>query len=292
MADQNRHRSKRIGLNAVTSCISTTLMLVLLGTVVFFVTYAMHFSNNLRENFTISLILDDSLSHTDAYQLQSELRALPCSRLVTYISKERALREQSEALGEDPSEFMEENPMPASFEVHLKGAYANEDSLAQILPQLKSHPGVLDVSYPQSLMDSLNSNISRISTVMLIIALLLTVISFVLINNTIRLSVISHRFIIHTMKLVGAKWGYIRRPFLLKALIIGVISALLASAILAGGLYTLWHYESQMASLITWDVLAATFGIVVICGLLLTFVCAYITVNKAIHMKTSQLYRY
>lgn len=292
MGKKNKQKNRRTSVSAISSSISTTLMLVLLGTVVFFVTFAFHFSNNLRENFTISLTLDDQIAHNDAYYLQQRLKNLPCSRLVTYISKERALKEQSEALGNDPSEFMDTNPMPASFEIHLKADYANDDSLAQILPKLRQTPMVLDVSYPKNLMDSLNSNISKISSIMLVIALLLTIVSFVLINNTIRLSVFSHRFLIHTMKLVGASWGFIRRPFLLQALGIGLTSALIASLILGCGFYALIQYEPQMISLITWDMLAATLGIVFICGILLTLACAYFTVNRALRMKSSQLYNF
>ena len=292
MENKKKHRTVHISMSILTSCISTTLMLVLLGSVVFFISFAHYFSNNLRENFTVSLLLDDEMSHDEAYALQQQLRTLPCSRLVTYISKERALKEQSEALGSDPSEFSQENPMPASFEIHLKADYANDDSLAQILPQFKKNPKILDVSYPQSLMNSLNSNINKISSIMLVIAFLLTLVSFVLINNTIRLSVFSHRFIINTMKLVGANWSFIRKPFLRQALAIGIVSAILASAILGGGLYALTQYEPQMLPLIDWHILAITFGIILFCGILLTLICAFFTVNKALRMKANQLYRY
>ena len=267
-------------------------MLVLLGTVVFFVIFAVHFSNTLKENFTVTLILDDEIGKKDAFQLQSDLKSMPCAKLVTYISKERALKEQSEALQSDPSEFMGVNPMPASFEIHLKADYANKDSLAHILPALEKRAGVLDVSYPQSLLESLNRNISRISSVMLIVALLLTIVSFVLINNTIRLSVFSRRFLIHTMKLVGASWGFIRKPFLIQALGIGLVSAILAASVLGGGIYALIQYEPQMRTLITWDVWVCSFGIIFLCGILLTLICAYLTVNSTLRMKTSHLYRY
>lgn len=292
MEYKKRHKSDHISISAFTSCISTTLMLVLLGTIVFFIMFAYQFSNTLRENFTVTLLLDDEMSQSETYQLQQHLRALPCSRLVTYISKERALKEQSEALGSDPSEFSEENPMPASFEIHLNADYVNDDSLAFILPQFRQNPKILDVSYPQSLMKSLNSNINKISSIMLVIALLLTLVSFVLINNTIRLSVYSHRFLIHTMKLVGANWSFIRRPFLVQAVVIGLVSGLLASAILAGGLYALVNYEPQMLPMLNWNILAVSFGIVFVCGILLTLICAFFTVSRTLRMKSDKLYRY
>lgn len=282
----------RGSVNVVTSCISTMLVLVLLGTVVFFVTLANHFSESLRENFTVSLLLDDNISHNAAYDLQTKLKKLPCTRYVNYLSKERAWKEQSEALGVDTSKFMTENPMPASFEVHLKAAYANNDSLRQIVPALKKDSSILEVSYPESLMDSLNDNIRKLSTIMLIIALLLAFVSFALINNMIRLDVHSHRFLIHTMTLVGADWGFIRRPFLNKAFWIGFVSAFMAAALLCVGIYAMVRYEPNMLSLIGWDVLAATLAAVFLCGILLTLLCAYFSVNRNLGLKYDKLYRY
>jgi cell division transport system permease protein len=279
-------------VNVVTSCISTTLVLVLLGTVVFFVTLASHFSSSLRENFTVSLLLDDNLTQAQAYNLQTRLKAMPCSRLVTYISKERALEEQSQALGTDTTKFMGENPMPASFEVHLKADYANSDSLKQVIPALKQDSSILEVSYPESLMESLNNNIRKASTMMLIIALLLAFVSFALINNTIRLNVHAHRFLIYTMTLVGARWSFIRRPFLIKAFWIGFVSALVAAGLLLGGIYAMQQYEPNMTGLITWDVLAATLAAVFLCGILLTLLCALFSVNRNLSLNYDKLHRY
>lgn len=285
-----KQRRGFIRLNVVTSCISTTLVLVLLGTIVFFVTMASNLSDALRENFTVSLMLDDDIPQAEAYKLQTELRKLPCARLVTYISKERALREQSQAMGSDPSEFLGTNPIPASFELHLKADYANNDSLVKILPHLKRSPYVVEVAYPHELMKSLNDNIRRVSMLMLIVAVLLMFVSFELINNTVRLSVYSRRFLIHTMKLVGASWGFIRRPFLRRAFWVGVFSAILASGVLVGGIQAMLTYEPQMYSIITWDVVAATVGVVFGCGILLTILCAYFSVNKHLRMKSDDLY--
>ena len=141
-------------------------------------------------------------------------------------------------------------------------------------------------------MDSLNSNIRKISSIMLVLALLLTLVSFVNINNTIQLSVFSHRFLIHTMKLVGASWQFIRKPFLIQALLIGLLSALFASIILFAGIYAITQYDPNTIRLITWEVAVCAIGVIFICGILLTLVCAYVTVNKTLRMKTDKLYRY
>lgn len=289
---KKRKKEIRGNVNAVTSCISTTLVLVLLGMIVFFVTTARNFSDSIKENFAISILLDDDMTQAQAYRLQTRLKQMPCTRHVSYISKERASEIQSQALGTNPSEFINENPMPASFEVHLKADYANRDSLNKVIPKLKQDPAVLEVSYPESLMDSLNDNIRKASTIMLILAFLLAFVSFALINNTIRLSVHSRRFLIFTMTLVGANWSFIRRPFISQAFWIGFISALMAAALLLGGIYAMENYEPQMAELVTWDVLAATLAVVFICGMSLTLLCAYFSVNHNLNLSYDRLNRY
>lgn len=279
-------------MNVVTACISTTLMLILLGLVVFFVCFAHNFSNSLKENFTVTLMLDENVTNNQAYSIQERLRQMPSTRSIHYFSKERALREQAKALGTDPSEFLGYNPMPASFEVGLKADYANSDSLQKILPPLRADSLIVDVSAPTNLMDSLNRNITHISTVLLAVALLLTLVSFVLINNTIRLSVYARRFMIKTMRLVGATNSFIRRPFISKALMIGLVSALLAIAVLSAGVGYLTQYEPEMQALITWDVALATAGSVLVCGILITWASAHISVNHYLRMSRNSLYRH
>lgn len=279
-------------MNVVTACISTTLMLILLGLVVFFVCFAHNFSNSLKENFTVTLMLDENVTNNQAYRIQERLRQMPSTRSIHYFSKERALREQAKALGTDPTEFLGYNPMPASFEVGLKADYANSDSLQKILPPLRADSLIVDVSAPTNLMDSLNRNITHISTVLLAVALLLTLVSFVLINNTIRLSVYARRFMIKTMRLVGATNSFIRRPFISKALMIGLVSALLAIAVLSAGVGYLTQYEPEMQALITWDVALATAGSVLVCGILITWASAHISVNHYLRMSRNSLYRH
>lgn len=291
MANSKRHSGGTV-MNVVTACISTTLMLVLLGIVVFFVCFAHNFSNSLRENFTVTLMLDENTTHRQAYDIQTRLRQLPCTRSIHYFSKERALREQAKALGTDPTEFLGYNPMPASFELGLKAEYANSDSLNKILPPLRADSLIVDVSAPKNLMDSLNRNITHISTVLLMIALLLTIVSFVLINNTIRLSVYARRFMIKTMRLVGASNGFIRRPFICKALKIGFVSAVLAVLVLGGGVWYLTQYDPEMQGLVTWQAAALTAGAVFVCGILITWISAHISVNHYLRMSRSKLYRF
>lgn len=289
MAKQKK--SKGTSMNTITACISTTLMLILLGLTVFFVSFAHEFSYSLKENFTVTLMLDENTTQQQAYDIQTRLRALPCTRSLNYVSKEKALKEQSQALGTDPSDFLGYNPMPASFEMRLKADYANSDSLKTILPPLRADSLIVDVTAPQNLMDSLNNNIRHISTVMLVVAMLLTMVSFVLINNTIRLSVYARRHTIRTMRLVGASYAFIRRPFVKKALLIGLASALIAIMIIATGGYYLVRYEPDIQTLITTRVIACTVGAVVVCGLLLTWISAYVSVTRYLKMTRHRIFR-
>lgn len=277
-------------INTLTACISTTLMLILLGAVVFVVCFAHKFSDSLKENFSVTLMLDENTTQNQAYDIQTKLRKLPCTRAVHYISKERALKEQSEALGTDPTEFLGVNPLPASFEMDLKAEYANSDSLSKILPPLRSDSLIMDVTAPHNLMDSLNDNIRRISLVLLVVALLLTLVSFVLINNTILLSIYARRFTIKTMRMVGASYSFIRKPFLQKAVVIGLVAALLATLFLGGVVYYFFMQEPEMMALITWDVVAITTGTIFLCGILFTMTCTLISVNQFLNMKNRRFY--
>ncbi len=287
-----KHKSRsNLRLNVATSCISTTLVLVLIGIVVFFVSVAANFSLHLRENFTVTLMLDDDISNIEAYNLQTRLRSMPCAAHVAYISKEKAQKTQREALGCDPAEFNGTNPMPAAFEVRLKAEYANGDSLSKVMPALKAEHYVIDVDYPDKLMDSINENIRNVSTVLLVVAVLLMFVSFVLINNTMRLSVYSRRFEIRTMQLVGARSSFIRRPFMRRAFWVGFIAAALACALLAAGIKALLEFDPSLREDVDWQVWAMTLGSVMGCGIVLILLCAYVSVNKYLRMRAGDLYR-
>ena len=281
----------RHGLQGVTLCISTALVLILLGMVVFSVLSARNLSAYVKENLTVTMMLGEDITDPEARRLCDELRSKPYINRITYISKEQALKEQTEAMGTDPSEFLGMNPFVASIELQLEAQYANTDSLKWISKNLKSDKRVTDITYPQDLMDSVNRNLNKINLVLLVLAVLLTCVSFSLINNTVKLGMYARRFTIHTMKLVGASWGFIRRPFLRKSIGIGVLAAVLADGVLAGGVYVLYTYEPGVMTVVTWPVLAVTGGAVFLFGVLITLLCAYFSVNKFLRMKAGDLYK-
>lgn len=291
MKRRKKYAGNRRGVQLVTLCISTAMVLVLLGLVVFSVQTSRNLSQWVKENLTVTVMLSDDVSVNGAKLLCRDLYHRPYSRNIDYISKEQALKEQTQAMGSDPSEFLGVNPFPATLEIQMYADYANRDSLKWIAKELQKNPKITDVAYQLDLMDSVNRNLTKLNLVLLGLAVLLTFVSFSLINNTVRLSVYSRRFLIHTMKLVGASWGFIRKPFMNQALIVGVVAALIAIAVLGGLFYGLYYYEPNIITVITWRELAITAVAVLLFGIIITAACSYISVNKFLRMSAGELYK-
>ena len=291
MKSKNKNNSvSYFDMQFITSSISTTLVLLLLGLVVFFVLAAHNLSIYVRENINFSVLISDDMKEADILKLQKRLDKEPFVKQTEYISKKQALKEQTEAMGTDPEEFLGYNPFTAFIENKLHSDYANSDSIAKIEKLIKKNTNIQEVLYQRELIDLVNENIRNISLVLLTLAVVLTLISFALINNTIRLAIYSKRFLIHTMKLVGASWGFIRRPFLRRNIWSGVLAGIMADAILMGAAYWLVSYEPELIRVITPEVMLLVSGSVLVFGIIITFLCAYLSINKYLRMKASTLY--
>ena len=282
--------SGHVGMQSVTSGISITLVLILLGLIAFIVLSAKNLSVYVRENIGFSIAFTDSTTDADAMAYWQQLKKAPYVKSANYISRQQALKEANETLGTNPTDFLGYNPYTPTIEVKLKSAYANSDSIDVIEKQIKHRPDIEDISYQKDLVNSINSNIRNISLVLLGLAVLLTIISFVLINNTIRLSIYSKRFIIYTMKLVGANWDFIRKPFILRNLWIGIVAAVVANGALFGGIYWLVNYEQELLNIITPEILIIVGCIVTFFGIFITVACAFFSLNKYLRMKADALY--
>jgi cell division transport system permease protein len=215
---------------------------------------------------------------------------MPYTKEIHYTSKEDILTEQTTSMGVDPTEFLGYNPYTASIEIKLRADYANTDSIIPIKNKLMRYTQIREITYPSELMDNVNDNIRKISILLLILALALSLISFALINNTIKLTIYSQRFLLHTMKLVGADWTFIRRPFLLRNMGIGIISGIFANGLIASSIYLLLRYEPQMSHLFTLPTLCIVGVCVMLFGILITLLCAYISINRFLRMKAGDLY--
>ncbi len=285
-----KKRSPYFSTQFITATISTTLVLVLLGIIVMFVLTAHNLSNYVKENINVSVLISDELDSLQIKKMESEFAKARYTKSIAYISKDDALKEESEAMGVDPTEFLEENPFTASFEIKVNAEYANPDSLNAVVKELKGNIDIVDVVYSKDLIKSVNDNIRKVSIILLIIAALFTYISFALINNTMRLAIFSKRFIINTMKLVGASWNFIRRPFLAQSFVLGIISALIADGVILFGLHWLKTFEPQIDTVISLQVVIIILAAVMVFGILITFLCSLFSLNKYLKMNTNQLY--
>ena len=291
MGNKNRYKSKSLfDMQFITSSISTTLVLLLLGLVVFFVLTAHNMSVYVRENISFSVLISDDMKEADILKLQKKLNQEPFVKQSEYISKKQALKEQTEAMGTDPEEFLGYNPFTASLEIKLHSDYANSDSIAKIEKLIKKNTNIQEVLYQRELIDLVNENIRNISLVLLTLAVVLTLISFALINNTIRLAIYSKRFLIHTMKLVGATPAFIRKPFIISNIINGIIGAFIAMALLSGCVYYLLTEFDNLYTLIDISSLFWVFVIVLLLGVVLTAISAWFAVNRYIRMDRDNLY--
>ena len=279
------------GLQVFTLCVSTSMVLILLGMVIFSVLLGRNLSSYMKQNLVVTMMLEQDMTEPEAKLICKRLQARPYVNNLQYVSKEQALREGIKELGTDPTEFAGVNPFLSSVDITLKADYANNDSLAWISKELKALPKVGEVSYQKDLIEQVNASLAKISMVLLVLAALLTFISFSLINNTVRLGIYARRFSIHTMKLVGASWGFIRKPFVSSTVLVGVIAAVLADAFLAGCVYLLYLNEPGILSVVSWEDLAITGASVFFFGIVITAICALVSVNKFLRMKASELYK-
>lgn len=292
MGKRHKPTRRRQGMQAVTLCISTTMVLILLGIVVLSVLTTRNLSDYVRENLTVTIMLGDSVTAKEGMALGKKLQSAPYAKKVTYISKEQALKEQTEAMGSDPSEFLGVNPFVATLEMNLHSDYANTDSLRRIVRQLKKNrKQVTDVAYQEDLTERVNRNLQQVSMILLSLAVLLIIVSYSLISNSVRLDIYSRRFSIHTMKLVGASWAFIRWPFLRRSFQIGMVASLLACGVLGAIVYTLYRYQPGADEIITTNELIITAVAVFVSGFFIMLFCTWLSVNKFLRMTAGELYK-
>ncbi|MBR1449035.1 MAG: permease-like cell division protein FtsX [Prevotella sp.] len=284
-------KPRRWRLQLVTLCISTTMVLVLLGIVVLSVLTARNLQKSLRENVEISVILGDTVSVEDGKDLGQYLETELYAREVVYISREDALEMARQEMGIDPSEFAGGNPFSAELTVKMEAEYANSDSLETIVANLRENPKVVDVAYTKDEIESMNRILEPTSIALLVLAGLLIFICYTLISNSVQLNIYSRRFSIHTMKLVGASWGFIRRPFLNQAIGVGLIAAVLTCLILGGLGYAARPYLPHIEEIVTWRELVITAASVFAFGFAIMVFCTLLSVNKYLRMKARELYK-
>jgi cell division transport system permease protein len=235
-------------------------------------------------------MLKDKLSEEKIEALKKTISEFEGVKQIEFKSKAEAAKEFKEFIGNDFEDFLKENPIPASIEINLKGEYFNPDSLRLFSSQLEKDKAVEEVAYERSLMEILNRNLEKVAMAFMVLVSLLMFISFVLINNTVRLNVYSKRFSIYTMKLVGARKSFIRGPFLIKAFFQGILSGLLAALALIGILYLLRDSFAQMFSIFQMELVGAVLVGVVLLGAFICWICTFFVVGRMISFTNNDLY--
>lgn len=282
-------KRKLIG-SSITTVVSLSLVLFMLGLLGIIILNTRKLSDNLKENIGIQIILSENAKEVDIQRLSKTLDASDYVKSTEFIAKEDAAKRLQEDLGEDFIEFLGYNPLLPSINVHVKAAYANTDSLSMIEEELLGSKLVKEVVYQKSLVSMINENVKKISLVILIFSGLLMLIALALINNTIRLSIYSKRFIIKTMQLVGATQSFVRRPFVLKGVKHGIYGATIAIFMLMSVLYFAQKQLPELAELQDETMLATLFGLVIILGIIISWISTSLAVRKYLRLKADDLY--
>lgn len=274
-----------------TSVVSISLVLLLLGIVGLLMLNAKQMSDYVKENLCFSLIINDDVSEPDIKQFQKSLDTHEFIKSTEYITKDDAARQLQEELGENFIETLGYNPLSPTINVYLNSDYASPDSIAKLEGFFLSKSNIVnEVSYQQNLVNLIHDNIKKVSIILLALSALFFLISFALLNNTIRLQIYSKRFIINTMKLVGAKKGFIRRPFIASGALQGLVSSIIAIALLYGIIYFAnSQLENIMGSIDPW-IIALLFVAVAVIGVLLCVFATLLSINKYLRLKTINLY--
>ncbi len=295
MAGKRKSGIKKISavrfLNAkITSTISISLVLVLLGITLLILFMGNGLSRFVKENMSFNVMLSSSVSDAEIARVRKKLDVQPFVLSSRYISKEEAKEQLIKDLGEDPEELLGYNPAQDCIEIFLHSEYANSDSIAMINQVIRQENNVADLLYQQEAIDLINDNLSKVMVVLLVLAAVLLFISFTLIRNTIRLSVYAKRFLINTMKLVGATSGFIRKPFVVNNIVTGIVAGVIADLIILG-LLLIFNKEYADIRLIVSDIyLAITFVLVIVLGVVISMIATAFAVNRYLKMDSDNLY--
>lgn len=293
--DMKKEKEEKISYWAahLTTIISVTLVLVLLGIIAMIWTGAVSETRRLKEKIEISVIMADSITDGQTAKLCNELKRTPYARNVALITKEEAMKNWTSSTGENLEELFGVNPLSPEITFTLRAGYSNAASIKKIEKKVGSMPGVEEVASPDlEMVEGMNSNIESLTLILAIVAAAMAVISFVLINNTVHLTVYSRRFSIHTMQLVGATNGFIRRPFILNNLLSGIVAGLGADVLLALALFLAPHAGvGGIASVVSWEDYALIAISLVGVGALVCVLAAWIATWRYLRMNYDELFK-
>jgi cell division transport system permease protein len=287
---KNKSLNRRIISSSASVVISLSLVLFVVGLLGLVLINAQRLSDYVKENIGFTIMLEDGVTEIETIKFQKELDASNFAKSTTFITKEQATENLKNDLGEDFVEFLGYSPLLTSIDVKLNANYANTDSLQQITSELNNNPVVFEAYYQKDLVDKLNKNVNKLSFFLLMFCVLLFFIAFALINNTIRLSVYAKRFLIRTMRLVGATNNFIQKPFLIKGIYQGVYSALFAIFMLIGAIQLVQGDTADMLNIDDLKIIGIVFLLIFISGMIISLFSTFFAVRKYIKLNEHELY--
>jgi cell division transport system permease protein len=289
-ASEDKYARRRLTTSYLSTIVGITLVLYMLGLLGLIIMHAKKLSDYVKENIGFTVFLNDDVKEADIFQLQKSLDARSYVKSTEYITKDKAAKDLQKDIGEDFVSFLGYNPLPSSLEVRFKANFANSDSLTGLQNELEKNKNVKEVSYQKSLVTMVNENLRKISMVILGFSVILLLIAIALINNTIRLSVYSKRFLIRTMQLIGATEKFIQKPFLLKGIVQGLIGSVITIVLLVFTLYFAQKKIPELRELQDAALFIKLFIFVTVLGLVISWVSTTLAVKKYLRINTDFLY--
>ncbi|WP_255490602.1 ABC transporter permease [Dysgonomonas sp. 511] len=274
----------------VITTISITLVLFLLGLTILIAFTGKGLSAYIKEKMGVSIELSGNMTQAEIDETKKKIEAIPYVKSTVYISKEEVKKQLIENLGGDPEEVLGYDPATSYFDVFIKSEYVDTDSLQKVEAAFKEFNLSKGLTFRQDDIAQANANLSKVGSILLILALILILISFTLIRNTIQLNIYSKRFLINTMQLVGATNSFIRRPFIGSAIVSGIISGIIANVLITGVVYYFTNGYPEYLSILPLSELLVVYGVVIVCGIIITVLATISAVNKYLKMTTNNLY--
>lgn len=290
MSDKRQVKTVSLFTSGVITTISITLVLFLLGLTILLGFTGKGLASYFKENMGISIELTGNMTDEAIKKTKARIEAIPYVKSVSYISKEEVKDQLLKDLGGDPEEVLGYDPSRSYFDVFIKSEYVNSDSLKKVEASLKDFNLTKGFSINENDIDAANRTISKVGTILLILAVILIVISFTLIRNTIQLNIYSKRFLINTMRLVGATNSFIRGPFIRSSIMSGILAAIIANIAITGVVFYFIKEYSELTGMVQQYELYVVYGLVIAMGVLITSVATASAVNRYLRMKTYKLY--
>lgn len=287
------HKGIPLLSSRLTATISVSLVLLLLGVAGMLGLAANNIANDIRSSMGFVVIMADDVSSVDSGALRQRLAKAPYTASVNFTSADEVMKRWQNMVGtaDNLSELLDANPFAPEIEVNVKPQWAITDSLETIKAILETNPAVDEVKIQTAVVNDINSAVTRIALVLIIVAATLLTISFVLINNTVRLTIYARRFTIHTMKLVGATPGFIRAPIIKSNIAAGLVAGLIADALLAGALYYGMNVEPDLETLIGWTDTAWVMAALPLIGIIVCMLAAFGAANRYIKVSYDRLFK-